>query len=282
MKNKNSAFTAWLNGEKQLPAAAVYSPEKEKSKTKKTRDEEKELAAFKRFYVFFSMALALLLAAVLIITAASMPPFGWEGNPTNNEVVEHYVGKAQEETGAHNVIAGMILNYRGFDTFGESCVLFIAVCCVIMLMWDSDGSERAHGLLELDREDELDSILDTAARLIIPCVLCFGLCVLFNGHSSPGGGFSGGAVLGSALILFAMALGHDAVRRFFTWRVYNLIRISGLLIYAGMFGVYIILGANGVESALSRYIVQVVDIAVGLVVMSTMYGFYTFYTKGDL
>ena len=49
-----------------------------------------------------------------------------------------------------------------------------------------------------------------------------------------------------------------------------------------MFGCYIFLGANGIESELSRYIVLVVDIAVGLVVMSTMYGFYSFYTKGEL
>ena len=59
-------------------------------------------------------------------------------------------------------------------------------------------------------------------------------------------------------------------------------RITGLMVYALMFGCYIFLGANGIESELSRYIVLVVDIAVGLVVMSTMYGFYSFYTKGEL
>ena len=72
------------------------------------------------------------------------------------------------------------------------------------------------------------------------------------------------------------------MQRFFTRRVFNLVRITGLMIYALMFGVYIFLGANQIESELSRYIVLVIDIAVGLVVMSTMYGFYGFYTKGDL
>ena len=78
------------------------------------------------------------------------------------------------------------------------------------------------------------------------------------------------------------AFGAEAVQRFFTRRVFNIVRITGLMIYALMFGVYIFLGANRIESELSRYIVLVIDIAVGLVVMSTMYGFYGFYTKGDL
>ena len=54
------------------------------------------------------------------------------------------------------------------------------------------------------------------------------------------------------------------------------------MVYALMFGVYIYQGANGVQSDLARYIVLVIDLAVGLVVMSTMYGFYSFYTKGEL
>ena len=41
-------------------------------------------------------------------------------------------------------------------------------------------------------------------------------------------------------------------------------------------------GSGGTYSGIARYIVLVIDLAVGLVVMSTMYGFYSFYTKGDL
>ena len=36
--------------------------------------------------------------------------------------------------GATNAVAGMILDYRAFDTFGESTVLFVAVAAVVMLM----------------------------------------------------------------------------------------------------------------------------------------------------
>ncbi len=175
----------------------------------------------------------------------------------------------------------MILNYRGFDTFGESCVLFVALCCVQMLLWATNERLRAESEAAA-KEAPRDAILARVCLLLVPGVLVYGLCILCYGHLSPGGGFSGGAVLGAALILFAVAFGREKVRAFFTRRIFNAVRITGLMLYAVMFGVYVWLGANGIESALSRYLVLVIDLAVGLVVMSTMYGFFALYTKGEL
>ena len=39
-----------------------------------------------------------------------------------------------QETGAVNIVTGMILDYRAFDTFGESNVLFIATVTVLILL----------------------------------------------------------------------------------------------------------------------------------------------------
>ncbi len=175
----------------------------------------------------------------------------------------------------------MILNYRGFDTFGESCVLFVALCCVQLLLWATNDRLRSESEAAA-KEAPRDAILARVCLPLVPCVLIYGLCILCYGHLSPGGGFSGGAVLGAALILFAVAFGRDSVRAFFTRRVFNVVRITGLLLYAVMFGVYVFLGANGIDSELSRYLVLVIDLAVGLVVMSTMYGFFALYTKGEL
>ena len=273
------SFRAWVDGEHPFRLRAVRGDNREKKprKSKKEPDDEARLNKVSQIYVALCAAICVLLLIFAVSAAVGMPEFGSDTNPTNNEVPGRYVSMAEEETGAENAIAGMILNYRGFDTFGESCVLFLAVCCVMLLMWDVDGSEK-----QALEEPEHDAILSVMSKLIIPCVLCFGVCVLMNGHVSPGGGFSGGSVLGAALILFATAFGEEAVHRFFTKRVFNIVRITGLMIYASMFGVYIFQGANAIESDLARYIVLVIDVAVGLVVMSTMYGFYSFYTKGDV
>ena len=277
-----SDFLQWVDGEKGFPLDTSMEERREKpARAKKPVDELGRLNRFAVLYRRCSVCICVLMLLALVVSIVALPTFADPGNPTNNEVVYRYVGSAEHETGAENVIAGMILNYRGFDTFGESCVLFLAVCCVMLLLWATNDKIRAEAR-DSSASPPSDTILRAVSRLVLPCVLLFGLCVLFNGHISPGGGFSGGSILGAALILFALAFGARAVRRFFTRRVFNLVRITGLMIYALMFGVYIFLGANQIESELSRYIVLVIDIAVGLVVMSTMYGFYGFYTKGDL
>ena len=278
-----SSLRKWLDGESGYPLRAEWTaPPSKKTRTRKTRaDDRGQLEGFLRVYAVCAVALCAVLILCLVLGVLRLPAFASPGNPTDNEVVRRYVGSAEAETGAENVVAGMILNYRGFDTFGESCVLFVALCCVELLLWATTPALRAEAAAS-QREAPRDAVLARVCTLLIPCVLVFGLCILFNGHLSPGGGFSGGAVLGAALILFAVAYGRKSVRRFFTQRVFDAVRISGLLLYAVMFGIYVYLGANGIESGLSRILVQIIDVAVGLVVMSTMYGFFAFYTKGEL
>ena len=278
-----SALRKWLDGESGYPLRAGWreTPPKEKKSRPARRDDRRQLDGFLRAYALCAIVLCMLLVLCLILGVAGLPPFADAGNPTNNEVAARYVGSAEAETGAENAVAGMILNYRGFDTFGESCVLFVALCCAELLLRATTPALRKEAEA-CEKEAARDAILAVVARFIVPCVLVFGLCILFHGHLSPGGGFSGGAVLGAALILFAAAFGRERVRRFFTRHVFDAVRISGLMLYAVMFGLYVFLGANGVESSLSRWIVQIIDVAVGLVVMSTMYGFFAFYTKGEL
>ena len=87
-------------------------------------------AFFRKAYVMASCFIAVCIITVLLLTVSYMPPYGQAANPANNEVTERYIEKGMEETGAVNIVAGVILDYRAFDTFGESCVLFVASCSV--------------------------------------------------------------------------------------------------------------------------------------------------------
>ncbi len=49
-------------------------------------------------------------------------------------------------------------------------------------------------------------VVDSIARVLIPCIFTFGFYVLFFGHESPGGGFQGGAIIASGIILSRMTL----------------------------------------------------------------------------
>lgn len=75
--------------------------------------------------------LLVLIALALTVTVLEMPTFGEAGNPTNNEVPERYLERGIEETGALNVIASIIIDYRGFDTLGEATVLFVAIAAAL-------------------------------------------------------------------------------------------------------------------------------------------------------
>ena len=74
-----------------------------------------------------------MLAAVFLVVALSCPPSATTA-PALNEVSERYLEQGAEETGAVNAVTGMILDYRAFDTFGESAVLFAAASSTILLL----------------------------------------------------------------------------------------------------------------------------------------------------
>src|SRR6056297_2241824 len=61
-----------------------------------------------------------------------------------------------------------------------------------------------------------DIILKEVGKIIIPLVQLFGIYVIINGHLSPGGGFSGGTVLGTSLIIMHLIYGEDFVNTIYS------------------------------------------------------------------
>lgn len=274
--------------------------------------EESALRIFRKVYLVMSVLLCAGIIAVLLWTIAYLPVFGNAGNPDNNEVSARYIEQGLQETGAVNIVTGMILDYRAFDTFGESCVLFIASCCVLVLLRidvagnGAAGNDAAGGntagagaaarkrLEEAnDRlfEPKNDIILQKTATILVPLILIFGIYIVLNGHLSPGGGFSGGAVLGSGLILYLNAFGFRKTERFFTEKVFRRVTLGALTFYCLAKSYSFFTGANHLESKIplgtpgaifSSGLILPLNICVGLVVACTMYAFYTLFRKGGM
>lgn len=72
-------------------------------------------------------------------------------------------------------------------------------------------------------------ILDVVARKLAPFILLFGCYLITYGHLSPGGGFQGGVVLASGIILLLLSKGVVAVQELFPTRAINLVEILGFL-----------------------------------------------------
>ncbi len=74
-------------------------------------------------------------------------------------------------------------------------------------------------------------ILDVAARKLAPFILLFGCYVIAYGHLSPGGGFQGGVVLASGIILLALCQGVKPIQRLFPSRAISLTETFGFLAF---------------------------------------------------
>jgi multicomponent Na+:H+ antiporter subunit B len=73
------------------------------------------------------------------------------------------------------------------------------------------------------------SILQTAARLLMPLLLLFAVFLLLRGHNQPGGGFVGGLVVAASFVLYSIAFGVDTARRALLVRPSTLLGV-GLLV----------------------------------------------------
>ena len=243
------------------------------------------------FYNTLSVIVCLGITSVLLFTTSKLPAFGNPGNPANNEVSKRYIEYGVQDTGAVNIVASMILDYRAFDTFGETCVLFAAVCAILVLLRrDSPIDIFDVFLLEME-EPRQNIILKNMAFPLVAVILIFGCYVVLNGHLSPGGGFSGGAILGAALVLYASAYGTVRARNFINYKVYCRIVSICLAFYALAKGYSIYIGANHIASVipfgapgslLSAGMIPLLNIAVGLIVACTVYIIYILFSKGEL
>jgi len=258
-------------------------------------DSEKNVGIriFNKLYKISSILFTILLIGVMLYAVSYLPPVGDSANPDNNIVAKRYIENGLQETGAVNIVSGMILTYRAFDTFGETNVLFIATCCVmIMLMLDEKTLEEQEEQNSNNKfEPQNDEILKFAARVLCPVIFVFGIYIILNGHISPGGGFSGGAILGSGMILYVNAFGFKKTAKWFNENVYKVAKITALCMY-GLIGSYFyITGANGIENhiplgipghILSSGIILPINIAVGIEVACTMYAFFALFRRGGL
>src|SRR5919204_6921674 len=139
------------------------------------------------------------LAVLLVWGFAGIPAFGHYRGPYGDLL--NAVGVRERH--ATDVVAAVVLDYRGFDTLGEEFILFASVVGVALLLRAGreeeqiDPSQLARAR---ERPPTTDAVRTLGLALVGPTVL-LGLYVVAHGHLTPGGGFQGGAVLASASIL---------------------------------------------------------------------------------
>ena len=116
------------------------------------------------------------------------------------------------------------------------------------------------------------------AKLLIPPILLFALYVQFHGDFGPGGGFQAGVIFGAGFILYALLYGVDNASRVAPPRVLQALVAVGLLLFAGVGVVGLLLGGNYLDYnvlaadpvAGQHYGIILVELGVGITVAAVM------------
>jgi len=119
-------------------------------------------------------------------------------------------------------------------------------------------------------------VVKTVCRILVPFIQMFGLYVIMHGHSSPGGGFQGGVILGSSFILLSLAYGIEAMKRRFSLAALTVLTSFGVFLYAAIGVLCLFLGGNFLDYGVlpiaePRVIGSLgIEIGVGITVMAVM------------
>ena len=101
-------------------------------------------------------------------------------------------------TGSLNLVTAIYLDFRLLDTLFEAGILLIAVTGISYI---AQHENVEHNPLFMLDKFKIPELFVSLARIIYPIVLLFGIYIVFNGHLSPGGGFQGGSILATALLI---------------------------------------------------------------------------------
>jgi multicomponent K+:H+ antiporter subunit A len=146
--------------------------------------------------------------------------------PTPNTISEFYLSRALAQGGGTNAVNVMLVDFRGFDTFGEITVLAVVALTVFALLRrfrppkESIALPAQQRLLARDVVTDLVNprhATDTAlgfmmvpavlVRLLLPVAFVVSMYLFMRGHNQPGGGFVAGLVMSVAFILQYMVAG---------------------------------------------------------------------------
>ena len=147
--------------------------------------------------------------ALALAGGAAMGWIAWILLTRNHDSISwFFLEKSVPVGGGANVVNVILVDFRGYDTFGEITVLAIAAIGVLALM-DGMRAKRpgsdTHGLLWTFAPQPL--LLRVAASVVLPVALVFTIYIFMRGHNQPGGGFIAGLITSVALVLQFMALG---------------------------------------------------------------------------
>jgi multicomponent Na+:H+ antiporter subunit B len=231
------------------------------------------------------IVVVLVTGAALIYGTIDMPPFGHPDNPAQTHVAPRYIETSPQEVGLPNMVTSVLASYRGFDTLGETVVVFAAAIGVLSLLGIPRREKEA-----LESGLQSHKVLRVVAKLIIPLIILFALYVQFHGDYGPGGGFQAGVIAAAAFILYALIFGLNYSMEVVQPKLLMILAPVGALLYAGTGLVSMALGGKFLDYDLlasdpvagQHYGIIIIELGVGITVFAAMLTiFYAFASQAE-
>ena len=194
------------------------------------------------------LALGVVTITTLIVIYATFdkPRLGDPEAPVQQHVAPWYLEKTPELIDIPNAVTAVLGSFRGYDTLGEVFVVFTAGIGVMFLLGASTAPRREQPESSSEPNQGLRHYLvpRVVGRMLIPFIFLFGLYVQFHGDYGPGGGFQAGAILASAVILYALLEGEAQALRALPMSVLKWLVAGGALLYGAVGVAGMLLGSN--------------------------------------
>jgi multicomponent K+:H+ antiporter subunit A len=132
----------------------------------------------------------------------------------SSPISEFHLANSYKGGGGTNVVNVILVDFRGFDTFGEIIVLGIAAVLIYALTETLlNGPVRAR-LLNRKPDKPLagdmhPTMMVVMTRVLMPVVMVVGFYIFLRGHNEPGGGFISGLIVSIGLVMQYMASGYS-------------------------------------------------------------------------
>jgi multicomponent Na+:H+ antiporter subunit B len=181
-----------------------------------------------------ALAVVTAVGAVLIYATFDMPRLGDPNAPAQLHVAPWYLEKTPEYIHVPNVVTAVLASFRGYDTLGETFVVFTAGIGVLFLLGTAPvGQPKLSPAMAFAGKSGLRhyQIPRVVGRLLIPFILLFALYVQFHGDFGPGGGFQAGVIVAASMVLYALLEGEQQARRVLSSGVLKVLAAAGTLMY---------------------------------------------------
>lgn len=215
-----------------------------------------------------SLIVVCLTGGLLLYGTADLPDWGDPNAPASLHLSNYYIEHTIRDTQVPNLVTAVLADYRSVDTMFETAVVFCAGLACFLLLRDFTPKKDHYyrhmpsGVIlhvknpdrqvivgnefeDIDKEWlPPDTIIKTVCRMLIPFIQIYALYVVAHGDFSPGGGFQGGVIFGSSLILLAISYNLKYLLKRVSEKFLGILSAAGVLVYMGIGLVAMVLGGN--------------------------------------